>query len=369
MTLVSACLIVKNEERFLPGCLASLAGVADELVVVDTGSTDRTVAIAEAHGARVLHHPWSGDFAAARNVGLDHAKGRFILYVDADEEVMADDRAALRRALESDAHDAVLMRIVSPLHGSDKTSVDVYPRAFRSYPDVRFQYRIHEQIWPSLSRHAPRVFDSPLRILHHGYAQSPTILDEKRRRNLATALAVLEEEPESGFYLYQAGFACLTLGRRDEAIGWLERALRCTPPGRPRVPILNALAQVHYDARDVERARPLLDESIALASEQFHAYGLLADLHFHLKDHAAAIVPLERCLAVTRSAIPSDVAPARPVLQLKLGLARLVTQRFADAEHALESALAGGLDDDQRATAARYLELARRMRATRPNTP
>jgi len=369
MTLVSACLIVKNEERFLPGCLASLEGVADELVVVDTGSTDRTVSIAEAHGARVLHHPWAGDFAAARNVGLDHARGRFILYVDADEEVMADDRAALRKTLESDDHDAILMRVVSPLHGSDKTSVDIYPRAFRSYPDVRFQYRIHEQIWPSLSRHAPRVFDSPLRILHHGYAQSPTILDEKRRRNLATALAVLEEEPDSGFYLYQAGFACLTLGRRTEAIGWLERALQHTPSGRPRVPILNALAQVHYDARDVERALPLVDESVALCAEQFHAFGLLADIHFHRKDHAAAIAPLERCLAVGRSAIPSDVSPARPVLQLKLGLCLLVTRRAEEAARTLEAALTGGLADDQRATATRYLELALRMRATAPNTP
>lgn len=369
MTLVSACLIVKNEERFLPGCLASLEGVADELVIVDTGSTDRTIEIAHSYGAKVLHHPWSGDFSSARNVGLDHAKGRFILYVDADEEVMADDRGALRRVLESDAYDAILMRIVSPLHGSDKTSIDVYPRAFRSYPDVRFQYRIHEQIWPALSRHQPRVHDSPLRIHHHGYAQGPEILNEKRRRNLSTALSVLEDEPTNGFYLYQAGFACLTLGMREEAVDWLERAVTNTPPGRPRVPILNALAQVHYDARVWERAVPLLEESVSVCAEQFHAWGLLADIHFQRKDHAAAIGPLQKTLAVRTSTIASDVTPSRPLLELKLGLCLLLEKRADEAARTLRSALEGSLPEEHRPTALRYLELATRMGASRDVKP
>lgn len=369
MTLLSACLIVKNEERFLPGCLAALTGLADEVVVVDTGSTDATIAIAKEFGASVHHFSWSDDFSAARNASLAHATGRFVLYVDADEEVMAEDREPLRRALASDAYDAIFLRIVSPLFGSDKSSVDVYPRAFRRYPDVRFQYRIHEQIWPSLARHAPRVFDSPLRILHHGYTQSPEKLDNKRLRNLETALAVLRDEPENGYYLYHAGFSCLTLGRRAEALRWLELALAHTEAGTPRVPILNAIAQAHHDARDDARALPYLDESTRLCPDQFHGWGLLVDIHLQHGDHDRAVRALRCCLAVEKSALASDVSPARAVLELKLGLSLLLSRHPEEARHYLDAALAGTLAADLRAAGERYRALALRMRASDSNTP
>lgn len=364
--LVSACLIVKNEERFLPGCLSSLREVADEVVIVDTGSSDRTVEIARDFGARVSSFAWCDDFAAARNASLAPATGRFILYVDADEEVMAEDRRTLRETLESDAYDALLMRIVSPLHGTDKASVDVYPRVFRRYPDVRFQYRIHEQIWPSLSRHAPRVQDSALRILHHGYAQSPEVLDQKRRRNLDTALAVLEEEPDNAYYLYHAGFSNLTLGRREPAIGYLERALRLTPAGQPRVPILNALAQAHHDARDDDRALAFVEESTALCPEQFHGWGLAIDILLQHGRHEQAIVALRRALAVSTSRLASDVTASRPVMRLKLGLSLLLTRRPNEAIAALDEALAGDLPVEFHATAERYRTLAARMQSGAP---
>lgn len=368
MTLVSACLIVKNEERFLPGCLASLAGIADELVIVDTGSTDRTLAIAAEFGARVFHHAWNQDYAAARNVGLAEARGAFILYVDADEEVHAEDRHALRAAIASNAHDAILMRIVSPLYGGQLTSVDVYPRAFRNYPDARFRHRIHEQIWPSLAPHAPRVYDSPLRILHHGYAQSPDILNQKRHRNLEIALAELRDDPNNGFYLYQAGFACLTLGRPEEALRWLERSLRHTEPGAAQVPALNAIAQAHVDAKNATLAVPVLLESTKLCPLQFHGWGLLADIYLQSQRHADAAEVLARCLSVEKSSVPSDVAPSRPLLELKLGLALLVTHHPTEAEGHFRTALAGALPEEHRPTAERYLALAQRMTAALSQT-
>lgn len=369
MTLLSACLIVKNEERFLPGCLASLVGLADELVIVDTGSTDRTVAIAREYGAVVLEHGWKNDFSEARNFGLARASGQFILYLDADEEVFPEDRAPLRATLASDRYDALLVRIVSPLFGGDKTAIDVYPRVFRNYPDARFRYRIHEQIWPSLAPHGPRVQDSSFRILHHGYAQSPDVLDRKRTRNLETALEVLAENPDDGFYLYHAGFACLTLGRLDEARRWLARALRHTAPGRARVPALNALAQTHVDAKEPDLALPLLAESTGICAEQFHGWGLLADIHLQRQRHDLAVPVLEQLLAVVRSAIPADVTPARPALELKLGLSLLLLRRPDLAAVHLEAALAGELTDDQRDTGARYLTLAQRMRAADAESP
>ena len=99
---LTVCLIVKDEEEMLPGCLASVRGLADDIVVVDTGSTDRTVDIARAAGAAVYHHPWTGHFAEARNVSLDAARGDFVLVLDADERLDPSAADAIRAIMAAD---------------------------------------------------------------------------------------------------------------------------------------------------------------------------------------------------------------------------------------------------------------------------
>src|SRR3984957_12225351 len=94
-------MIVRNEEHHLPDCLESIRHIVDEIVLVDTGSTDDTVAIARSFGARVEIHPWQQDFATPRNVGLDLARGRWILYIDADERLRPISREAVRRPLQA----------------------------------------------------------------------------------------------------------------------------------------------------------------------------------------------------------------------------------------------------------------------------
>src|SRR5258708_38958708 len=99
MPKLSLCMIVRDEERFLAGALESARGCVDELIVVDTGSQDRTRAIAAEQGARVLDFAWCDDFSAARNVGLEAARGTHILVLDADERLAGRPAQALRRAI------------------------------------------------------------------------------------------------------------------------------------------------------------------------------------------------------------------------------------------------------------------------------
>ena len=99
---LSVCMIVKNEERFLGQCLASVKDIADELIVIDTGSTDRTVEIAREHGAQVGHFEWCNDFAAARNASIAPATGDWILFLDADEELSPAEKQNLPALLDSD---------------------------------------------------------------------------------------------------------------------------------------------------------------------------------------------------------------------------------------------------------------------------
>ena len=82
--------------EMLPGCLSAIRDAVDEIVIVDTGSTDRTVEIAESFGARVLHFPWNGSFSDARNVGHEAATSDWIIYLDADEHLVPEDAAELR---------------------------------------------------------------------------------------------------------------------------------------------------------------------------------------------------------------------------------------------------------------------------------
>src|SRR5262245_32836118 len=143
---LSLCMIMRDEEEHLARCLRSVQGVADEVVIVDTGSTDRSVRIAESFGARVLHEPWRGDFAAPRNTSIDAATGDWILILDADEELI--DGAALLPLLEDEGLEGYCLREVNFI--GEEVGVEAVVnsafRLFRNRPEYRYDGALHEQI-------------------------------------------------------------------------------------------------------------------------------------------------------------------------------------------------------------------------------
>lgn len=210
---VTACLIVRNEERFLDGCLASIAGQVDEIVVVDTGSTDRTIDIAKGHGARLIEQAWAGDFAAARNTGLDVATSEWVLYIDADERLSLPEGGRLNDGLEPAAYAARVKFYMSP----ETTACREY-RLFRNDDRLRFHGAMHETILPSLRRlqedAGVTVIDSAAAITHLGYVGDIT---HKFRRNLPLLRAGIEREPERLYYWYDLARALHGLGEAAEA--------------------------------------------------------------------------------------------------------------------------------------------------------
>jgi len=145
---LSACLIVRNESLVLERCLASLSGVVDEIVVVDTGSTDATPEIAAGFGARICRHAWRGDFSAARNVGLDAASGDWILTIDADEYLDAGSRRQIRAVVDQADADGILVTVRNLLAPEDliQSAESRIVRLFRRRDDVRFAGIIHEEV-------------------------------------------------------------------------------------------------------------------------------------------------------------------------------------------------------------------------------
>ncbi|MCU1451848.1 MAG: glycosyltransferase [Acidimicrobiales bacterium] len=216
-------MIVRDEERHLPDCLSSLRGIVDELVIVDTGSVDATVAIAESYGARVLHQQWTGDFSAPRNLGLEAATGRWILYIDADERLEPVERAHVEALLE-DA-DEVAFRIgLRPFVGW--TPYLEY-RLWRSDPRIRFRGVIHEKVVYAIDEVAVaddlEISDCDFLVLDHvGYEGDQT---HKHERNLPLLQAQLAAEPGSTFNWTHLGRVLRGLGRVEEAEEAFARAV------------------------------------------------------------------------------------------------------------------------------------------------
>ena len=229
---VSLTMIVKNEEANLPACLDSVAGLFREIIVVDTGSTDRTKEIAARYGAKVFDFPWCDDFAAARNASLDHATGNWIFWLDADDRIDKRNRRKLKALFAGlkDENVVYVMKSVSKQCVGDDSVVAVdYGRLFRNHPEIRWQYRVHEQILPSVRRLGGSVRSTDIFTCHTGY-QDKALYRRKLERNLRLLELASAEHPKDSFLLYQLGRTYLATGRAAEAVQPLRRALDLAQP-------------------------------------------------------------------------------------------------------------------------------------------
>ena len=213
---LSAAIIVRDEAEHLDACLTSLDGLVDEIVVVDTGSTDDSVAVAERHGAVVGHDEWQADFSRARNVSLDLATGDWILYIDADERVRPGDHAAVREHLAADAtHVCFRVQFVPKVGWTPYREF----RLWRHRPDIRFVGSIHESMLPMIEivrRHEGLEIGDldTLTIDHLGYEGDQS---HKHRRNEPMLRTAIERDPERVFLYDHLARTLEALGEDAEA--------------------------------------------------------------------------------------------------------------------------------------------------------
>jgi tetratricopeptide (TPR) repeat protein len=221
-------MIVKNEEQCLGRCLDSVSGIVDEIIVVDTGSTDGTGRIAASRGALVMPHEWQDDFAAARNVSLSRATGAWVLSLDADEELDKSTSAGLKSLLATTSADALRLRLRNILPEGELCRFDEsrLTRLFRNKPEFRYEGVIHEQIRPAIQRAGGVIADTELTIIHHGYAQKTAQGGQGRAlRNLAILERSLARRETDAYLHFQLGITHKSLGRNEEAANHLRAAL------------------------------------------------------------------------------------------------------------------------------------------------
>ncbi len=301
--LLQAAIIVKDEAAHLERCLTSLAGLCDRFVVVDTGSVDDTVAVAQRHGAVIDHVPWQGDFATPRNRSLDLVDADWVLYIDADEELLAGDHAALRTLLAGDTgHLGFRVRFIPRVGWTPYREY----RLWRNRRSIRFQGLIHESIVPAVHAAAERegllVGDLDLLTLqHHGYEGDQS---HKWVRDEPMLLAQLERDPDRIFIYDHLARIYEAQGDSARAIGTWTRGveqIRARPATHPDDRLVYIDLVVHRIAQGdtSDDLAELVEEALVrfpgVPSLEYAA----AMLAYGRDELAAAAARLEQILALT----------------------------------------------------------------------
>jgi glycosyltransferase involved in cell wall biosynthesis len=302
--LLSGALIVRDESRVIGECLASIRDVVDEIVVVDTGSVDDTVDIANRYGARVISHPWHGDFAAARNVALDAAAGEWILYVDADERLSNGDRASVEQLLTG-AREVAMRLLLRP----DLVSTPYLEyRLWRHDPRIRFKGKIHEKVTPAIARVAREdgrpIRDCDLLLTHVGYEGSQI---HKHLRNLPLLRAELEQEPDNLFNRHHLSRVLRGLGEDEEAVQVLTDAVdvaRRSPHDVLGVLVFVDLIRMRREQG--ENVDELLSEARTLYPENKLLWWIEAATRISAGGYADALDLLDRLVAINLAALPRE---------------------------------------------------------------
>ncbi len=218
-------MIVKNEERYLEDCLISVKDVVDEIIIVDTGSTDNTLKIAKKFNAKIFGFNWINDFSAARNYALRQCTGNFILYLDADERLLDESKPKLKEILKAQEKLAVNCLVISNEGGNNTQNVMSYYRLFSNSENIFFTGAVHEQIFPSLKENNYTFIDSDIKIIHVGYEVSQQKIIEKAKRNLEILLKDFKNTP-TGYKAYHIGVSYVVLGEIDKSIPYFEEAIK-----------------------------------------------------------------------------------------------------------------------------------------------
>ncbi|HEY2321048.1 MAG TPA: glycosyltransferase family 2 protein, partial [Solirubrobacteraceae bacterium] len=224
---LSLCMIVRDEEQMLPRCLAAAAPAVDEIIVVDTGSTDATVSIAKSFGAKVIEFPWTGSFSEARNISFGAATGDWVMYLDADEILVTEDVEQLRALTGRTWREAFYLVETSYTGelGEGGAMVNNALRLFRNRPEYRFKDRLHEQIAHTLPTYIPgRVEQSPVRVTHYGYLGAVRDAKEKSQRNVELLRKQAAESPQTPFLHFNLGSEHIVAGDLSAAVQELKTA-------------------------------------------------------------------------------------------------------------------------------------------------
>ena len=372
-TRLTIGVLTKNEEKFITQCLASVKGLADQIIVMDTGSTDRTIELAKSFGAEVYSTTWDDDFSAPRNAILERATGDWILMLDADEEFPADQHAKLRADLAKAT--AMAYRVPLVNHGEEAQGRSFVPRLYRNVPGAHYYGRIHEQVFPSLlplcKSFGLDIALGNAQLLHHGYTKELVRDRNKIERNLNLLRFAISERPDEPNLTMNLGLELVRSGDLDGGIVHYRDAFRLMSAQAPadvvpelREVLLTQFTSHLYKVRAHDTVVQVLTSALARNG------GLTASLHFalglaqyELGQSREAAEQMRLCLRKRNeqclSPINTDILTAAPNHCLALSLAKL--SDVTGAEKAFQAAMKeSGRTEDVKLDYAKLLAVTER---------
>ena len=310
---VSLCMIVKDEENNLARCLASVKPIVDEMIVVDTGSTDRTRDIAEFFGARVFDFEWKGDFAEARNFSISKAEGDWILILDADEVISSKDyvkfQSIVRRRPKKPIAYSIITRNYCTLANTIgwETEPGEYPaeeagfgwlpsvkvRLFYGRNRVRFEGAVHEMVDPVLKRAHIPVKSCHIPVHHYGRLDTERMY-KKGKIYIIFGRRKLEESSCDHAAVRELATQATILGKNEEAVDLWQRFLKMSPPDRAIAEAHVNLATLYLRLQDYKAARNISEKVLSKVPEMKEARYNLALSELYLGNAGRTVEVLER---------------------------------------------------------------------------
>ncbi|WP_440897014.1 glycosyltransferase [Amphibacillus sp. Q70] len=298
---ITLCMIVKNEDTFLEKCLSSVQSSVEEIVIIDTGSTDGTIDIAKKFQAKIYHYQWDNHFANARNEALPKATGDWILWLDADECLDTQDSEIYKKILKDKKENILFLPITSfigeRLDTQDQESYIHYqPRLFRNHQGIHFINRIHETLDGNPSEITTGILD--LSILHYGYIDEVAGKKDKSTRNKKILQLAAKEKTHSPWIEYHLASEYYRHKDYNQAFKYVNQSIFNFLLEGQKPPSL--LYKLKYDmlirTHSMDQVLPGIDKVLYL-------YPDYVDLHFYKglillrqSDYKAAKTCFEKCL-------------------------------------------------------------------------
>lgn len=338
---LTLCMIVRDEEQRLGRCLQSVRGLVDEIVVVDTGSKDKTITVAEEHGAKIGHFVWCDDFSAARNVSLSLATGDWIIWLDADDILPAECHAPIRNLVEG-ARDKAYFFVLDD-QGYEQVSC-LQLRLFPNLPGAQFEMPVHEQVSPSLAQLGLEMVPTEIRVEHTGYT-SPEVVGAKKQRYLGIMERWLEAHPEDYMERSHVALTYYSTDRLEEAeraYRFIVEESRCYAERNWVIytTALLFLGRTYLKMGELEKAREQMlkaekmDDSYILTKLSLAEVSARLDQHAEVIRYACAVVDSERQMTF----FPIDYEEIHYSAHLLCAQAHEALEQWSEAEASFKRA-------------------------------
>jgi len=305
-------MIVKNEEHFLSKTLPNLSSLVDEVIIVDTGSTDNTIEIAKKFNAKVFNFPWINDFSAARNESLKYAKGDFILWIDADEFIKKEEIETLKSKIKNSSELGFLIKVCECYEDQFKTiSCNLRPKIFKNNAGIHFERPINEQPYTKDGKLLANMTKPvEFNIYHWGGLLKEEKFIFKKKKYIEMLEYIKQNEKMDSAYYFLLGNNYKEIGLVDEAIKTFDELKMLFPKSRFALEAMIEKASILFKEKKVKEAYSEALEILRIDNENPTASNIVAALYVSLGKYDEAI-------KILTDVVSYDFKDNAPIIRLR----------------------------------------------------